>query len=120
MKLQGDIFKSNIDGELTTFERAFPTIDSLDVAIDESGEGSEGLGLRCLTRRSVREYVNCSNPRCLGKGLDLGALLRQMTQNKQRALATELQCQSREESGMPCKNIFHIRLRITYVASNGS
>jgi hypothetical protein len=114
MGLQGDIFKSSEDGGLTTFDGAFPSIESLEVVIDETGEGTEGLGLRCLTRRSVREFINCSNPRCYGKGLDLGGLLRSMLHTQQLAHTLETPCGSREESGVPCPNIFHVRLQVIY------
>ena len=101
MALQGDIFKASPDGRLTTFDEAFPSIESLEVVIDETGEGTQGLGLRGLTRRSVREYINCSNPRCYGKGLDLGGLLAgHDSKSEQRRTRVETPCGSREETGI--------------------
>jgi hypothetical protein len=113
MKLQGTIFRSET-GENVTFEKAFPDIKLIDVVIDESGAGTEGLGTRCLTRRSVRETINCSNPRCLGKGLELGALIRHMVQMRQTHHALTALCQSREENNHPCANHFNMQIAITY------
>jgi len=113
MKIQGDIFKGAKAGELTTFDGAFPTIQTVEVFIKESGEGNDGLGLRALTRRSVRETINCSNPRCFGKGLDLGGLLRQMLQAGETTRSLETPCGSREENGTSCPNVFHVEVTLT-------
>jgi hypothetical protein len=82
--------------------------------IDETGEGTSGLGLRCLTRRSVREFINCSNPRCYGKGLNLGGMLREMIKGRETTRTIETLCGSREETGVACPNAFHVRLHIVY------
>jgi hypothetical protein len=114
MTLQGDIFKSDSDGETTTFNRAFPTIAAIGVDIDETGEGNHGLGRRSLTRRSMREYINCSSPHCSGKGLDLGLLLREMIATHQRECKVERVCAGHDEAGNSCKNVFHVALHVTY------
>ena len=114
MKLQGDIFKSAKPGETTTFEGAFPTIKTVNVVIKEEGQGTEGLGLRALTRRSVRETINCSNPRCFGKGLDLGGLMRKMVHAGETTHTVEIVCGSRHRRFHACCNVFYVQLAITY------
>lgn len=118
MALQGDIFKAGPDGSLTTFEQAFPTIATVEVDIDETGEGNQGLGRRSLTRRSVREFINCSNPHCGGKGLDLGALLRQMVEERGTTLMVKRDCLSRDENGRACPNTFSVAVRVTYYGND--
>jgi hypothetical protein len=115
MVLQGSIFKG-ADGsdDSARFEEAFPEIKSVKVTIEESGPGNEGLGLRELTRRSVREYINCSNPDCLGKGLLLGDVLRRMQTEKQTQLSWEQNCSSKDHAGRPCANHFRIRIYLLF------
>jgi hypothetical protein len=112
-KGQGRIFNSTtLPGQLITFAEAFPDIEAVAADITEVGEGNAGLGVRRFYKNSVREYVNCSNGACGGRGLAMGDLLRQMLREKRDAAEFDLACESRQESGHPCLNRFHVRLRI--------
>lgn len=112
MRLQGAIFHGQHDGESLRFEEAFPQIAAVEVEIDEAGPGNEGLGRRCLVRRSIREFINCSNPACQGKGLALGAILRRMLREGVSELGLDQACASRLESGDPCPNGFRLQIRL--------
>jgi len=112
---QGFIFKLP-DGSEAPFEQVFPEIVAVDVVIEETGPGNEGLGLRSLTRRSVRETINCSNPLCHGKGLALGDLLRKMVKNHQAEWQGASTCTSRKESGDACQNAFQVKVTIRFRA----
>jgi len=113
MTLQGFIFKA-ADGSEAPFERVFPEIDAVEVVIEETGPGNEGLGLRVLKRRSIREMINCSNPNCLGKGFALGKVLRELVQKHHTEWSGKLSCTSREESGAACLNRFVVQIKIVF------
>jgi hypothetical protein len=110
--LRGDIFRSPAGP--VSFDRAFPEIESIDVIVEESGEGNAGLGRRHFTKRSVREIINCSSAHCGGQGFLLGDLLREMVASRTTEAHRTGNCQSREESGRPCTNAFDVKVRISY------
>ncbi len=112
-KKQGGIFRSNSSEELSIpFSEAFPQIQEIDAEISETGEGNEGLGVRRFNRLSAREYVNCSNHRCGGKGFSFGDLLREMIAQRQIERKTDKPCLSNEDGGRPCPNHFAIVVRL--------
>jgi len=113
MTLQGFIFKA-ADGSSAPFDAVFPQIAAVEAVIEEKGEGNQGLGLRSLTRRSVREYINCSNPQCTGKGLALGLLMRRMVKEQMDRWEGHFPCESQEEAGTPCANTFQVQLTIRF------
>jgi hypothetical protein len=112
---RGFIFRLSPDApENVPFERVFPDILSVDAAVNETGPGNSGLGLRRFSKLSVREYINCSNVHCSGKALPLGDLLREMQASRLTTLSRALDCAGREESGGPCRNRFEIRIDVAY------
>jgi len=118
----GDIFIRSPEqpGVRVTFAEAFPDIESLDAAVAETGEGNQGLGIRRFTRLSAREFVNCSNHRCSGKGFSLGELLRAMTRGRRTRLSQARSCLSHEESGRRCPNRFQVDIELRYKNGNAA
>jgi len=118
-RARGDIFRKNAESdEYVRFAEAFPEIAELSVDVDERGEGNEELGLRRFHQGTVREFFNCSNHRCVGRGFRMGDLLRDMTRRRDTRRDVEVRCQSREESGGVCANIFRVSVRIAYRPSS--
>lgn len=114
---QGRIFKSAHSlPQLATFQEAFPMLDSVSAEVSEFGEGNAGLGLRRFHKNSIREYVNCSNVHCLGRGLAMGDLLRQMLREARDEAEFDRPCDSRDESGASCPNHFGVRIRLRRVS----
>jgi hypothetical protein len=112
---RGSIFRAASGAsENVPFERAFPTIFSVDASVRETGPGNTGLGLRRFNKLSLREYINCSNLHCSGKALALGDLLREMQGAGLTSVHRELSCAGYQESGDPCPNRFQIELTVAY------
>ncbi len=114
MKKQGAIFRDpHLQQEnKLQFQEAFPEIKALDIEVTEQGPGNEGLGLRRFTALTVREYINCNNPDCTGKGLSMGDHLRQMLQARQNRQDIQQACEGSTPQG-PCKNHFHVTIALT-------
>jgi len=109
----GNIFPSRHNPDLQVpFKEAFPEIESLHVEVTETGEGNHGLGLRRFTTLSIREFINCSNHRCGGKGVCIGEVLREMIAHGVAERTLQRPCQSREENGKPCPNIFTLQIHL--------
>jgi hypothetical protein len=115
---QGGIFSSpkNSVGGLT-FQEAFPDIETVHAEVHETGEGNHGLGLRRITKNSLREFVNCSNPTCAGQGLAIGQIIQQMAASREAKRSLHERCQSHEESGRRCPNYFEGFIELTYRSS---
>lgn len=114
--MQGDIFKARgATADIRVpFAEAFPEIERVQVDLEETGEGNRGLGLRRFEKRSVREFINCSNQSCAGIGLSLGELLRDMANRRQARARIEKSCESQIENGCPCPNRFALDVSVTY------
>lgn len=112
---QGKVFRNPETGEewAYTFEQAFPKIETVSVSVHEEGPGNEGLGVRVFHKRSVREYINCSNPDCSGKGYRLGDRFRQMLDEDQLSCRDVKLCSGTIESTtQACPNQFQIDLHL--------
>ncbi len=111
----GNIFRKDSDSDdHVPFATAFPRIAELRVEVSESGEGNSGLGLRKFNRHSIREHLNCSSHRCLGRGFWMGNLLRDMVRLGETQRLVVRACESREEAGNPCPNIFTVDVKLTF------
>ena len=112
-----DVFAnlSSVFSKKSTFEEAFPDIDSVNVHVMESTyEGNKtafwGGG----------EYADCSNPLCYGGGISVGELLRSMVRERQTEGALRKMCRGYEGSPKgqrryrSCVHVFEVVARVTY------
>src|SRR5580698_11058388 len=79
---------SDVEGEKiypfrqpTTFEKAFPTVESVQIEVRPDGEGFEPFHgqkeyVDIYRNANIPPIINCRNPRCYGGGLDFQYLLR--------------------------------------------
>lgn len=108
-----------IRGEKTTFEEAFPSVKSVAVEVAETDYGIP-LKTRTYYKDSLGECIDCSNQRCYGGGFDLGAILRDMIENRITNRETTEFCQGYEGSPKgrknygPCGRRFVVKVKITY------
>lgn len=108
-------------GEKTSeFSRAFPTIDTLEVAITHEGIGrSSQYNVTHLSNGSMTEYVRCQNPSCYGGGLHIGEIVRDMTHRNQVTHRETRICNGHEGNsrrvGRDCFNHFIVKVRIKYI-----
>lgn len=106
------------------FSEAFPQIEYVVVAVEESGRGVNPEDKTRSYRSkdlSVGEYIgSCSNPLCYGGGIRVGSYLRQMvSENKTEHEYTDL-CKGKNASPKgrrsygPCNNHFRVKITIKY------
>jgi len=111
---------------VTTFEKAYPTVESIRVEIRPSGEGFEPFRgqtehLDVYTEKSIPAIIDCRNPRCYGGGLNLDYLIRCVVVEAQRTeYETTEYCRGYEGSPKgrrkygDCDTIFRLRVNVTY------
>lgn len=122
-----DVFRDAhfVFAEKTTFEKAFPEIEDITVVVRETGHGvSEWNKERAFGKRSIEEYVDCSNSLCYNGGFSLGEIIRRMVRDKLTELETTKICQGNEGSPKgrriyrKCMNGFHVKVKIKYRDAN--
>jgi len=114
-------------GHLTTFEKAFPTVESATISSYEVGSGVYSYGIDEASRRTFGEgqpfgdgLIPCSNPRCQRGGFEVDAGLNQMVREKLTEKVFAKNCPGDEGSpkgrkrGDRCKNVLHYRLKVKY------
>lgn len=84
-------------GEKVSFAKAFPTIETVKVVVEESGAGARGHA-RQYDQATLGEFIDCSNPLCYKGGFSLGGVLRRMVEEKQTHLKDSASCQGYEGS----------------------
>jgi len=115
-------------GNLTTFEEAFPTIESATIPEYEVGEGVPTFfGVDESRSRTFGEgvpftegLIPCRNPRCRRGGYEVDDSVYEMVREKSNEKILERKCPGDEGSpksrrpGRHCGNVLHYRLRIKY------
>ncbi|EMT38140.1 hypothetical protein TthWC1_2382 [Thermoanaerobacter thermohydrosulfuricus WC1] len=118
-----DVFQETnyLFAEKTTFEKAFPMIEDIEVKVIEYGEGvNEWNRERYYNKFTAGEYINCSNRLCYNGGFSLGRIIRYMVMNNMKEYQTKEICQGYEGSPKgrrkyrDCLNTFHITVKIKY------
>jgi hypothetical protein len=111
-------------GEKVTFEKAFPTIEDVQVQVEEEGYLYGFRQGKSTPKRysppNMGEYIDCSNPLCYKGGFSIGSILREMAKEKKTDLETSRTCQGYEGSPKgrrkyrECINHFDIKVHIKY------
>ena len=113
--------------ELTTFEKAFPTIESATISSYEVGKGVYSFDVDESQRKTFGEgvpfregLIPCRNPRCRRGGYEVDRSLYEMVREKLTEKVFAKNCPGDEGSpkgrrrGDRCRNVLHYRLRIKY------
>ncbi len=105
----------------SSFEKAFPTIASFQVRVEEDGRGVERWNhVRHYGRNQVGEYLDCSNPLCYGGGFHLGNMVRTMEYSRTTHEQDTFFCNGYEGSPKgrkrygPCMNSFNATIDVEY------
>jgi hypothetical protein len=121
-KAQDVLNESNlVFARKATFAEAFPEIDEIRVVVTESGEGVyRDMNKRSYDKRTVSEFVNCSNPLCYNGGVRLGSIIHEMNIKKETYKEDHFKCQGYEGSPKgrrvyrDCFNFFTVSIDIQY------
>lgn len=111
-------------GEPTNFLGAFPTVESIRVELEESGDFPIGqpafLRKRSLRDNDVGSSLRCSNPRCKQGGFSIQNAVSSMVAERERSKELAVRCNGHEGSpkgrrvGDPCTNRIKATVQITY------
>jgi hypothetical protein len=118
---------NRVFGNLTTFEKAFPTIEVATISYYEVGKGAHAFVIGESQRRTFGEgapfregLFRCSNPRCRRGGYEVDDSVYEMVREKSTEKVFERRCPGDEGSpkgrrrGDRCRNALHYPLRIKY------
>jgi hypothetical protein len=103
-----------------SFAEAFPSVASLTVVVEINGRGVRGLKETSrFDATTLREYVDCRDPRCYGGGFQIGAVLRPMVWRTKEHEDGSSMCQGSEGSsarkrGISCMTQFTYNIDIVY------
>ena len=117
-----DVFKKTnfVFSEKTTFEKAFPEIETVNVEYTETSYVGKNQGTLTRTEKNLGEYINCTNPLCYNGGFSIGQILRDMVRKKEVHWEGSKICQGYEGSPKgrrkyrSCVNIWNIKVDIVY------
>lgn len=110
----------------SSFEEAFPTVESLRAEVVESREFERNFWepkapwIRSFTKEYFRSAADCGNPRCYGGGVNLEALLREMVRECESEREVTERCTGYEGSPKgrrnygPYRNSFRVSMQVKY------
>ena len=105
-------------GELATFAKAYPNIESASVEYVESSFGiEEGKHFHNVANGGL---IRCRNPRCFRGGYELEMIISGMERNKETESTGSLHCPGDEGTpkgrklGEPCGNKIDYTVKIKY------
>jgi hypothetical protein len=107
-----------LDGTPTTFAKAYPSVSTLRLVGEESGDIGEGrIPTRAVqySQADIPARINCSNPRCKQGGYELQLTLDTVIGNKEASCHVSWSCNGREgRHGGPCTNSLKFTVDIIY------
>jgi hypothetical protein len=115
----------------TTFEKAYPNVESIRVEVRPTGEGFEPFRgqkewLEVYSKDSFQPILNCRNQRCYGGGLQLDYLVRwSVVEARKTEFETTMFCAGHEGSPKgrrndgPCDTMFKVKVNVVYKPEAG-
>lgn len=121
-----DVFKDSsyvFSSKTSSFDKAFPEIDSIKVEVEQSGDGVSEWNRKSTYNKEhfPGEYIDCKNPLCYNGGFSIGEIIRNMIMNKKTSLKDSKLCQGSEGSAKgrriyrKCLNFFKVDVNLKYV-----
>ncbi|SRR4030042_2765009 len=115
MKKKGGL----VFGRLTTFDEAFPEIESVEVWVEQFNSNWKSYFSKERSNPPGEE-VGCHNPLCHNGGFYVGGILRDMVLKRETWRKETSLCAGRERMSRghfrPCLNSFKYEIKITYRA----
>lgn len=118
-----DVFNDSefLLGTKTTFRKTFPEIKVITVEIEETGEGVyHSYQPLHFDKKSIGEFINCSNPLCYNGGFRIGRIICDMVSEKETDKEDSAFCQGNQGSPQgrktykKCLNCFDYKIHIKY------
>ena len=105
---------------LVPFEEAFPTVEDLQLEVQQKMTGDAGGSAITFDRSTVRSFVACRNPVCVRGGVDIGAMIQEMARKRETQRKFSELCKGNEGSPKgrkiyrKCLNHFTVAIFIRY------
>jgi hypothetical protein len=116
-----DVFREGnfLLGPKAPFSEVFPMIETIQIEVEESGQGLGAFGTygtRKYSLDSGRQYVDCSNSLCYNGGVNVGFTVSSMVREKQTDDKFSKHCQGLTDrrSQKPCMNRFDVAIHLKY------
>lgn len=127
------VYTPFLKGEPTTFDKVFPSVQSLTLKGKEHGDFQEVLSIP-LERRSTLHYtesnlpakIPCSNPKCQQGGYELQWIIDGIVRGRDTYYENTYHCNGHEgtpkgrRKGDPCCNYIDIKIELEYKEENGT
>lgn len=112
-KLPGaqDLFEKSTPalGQKTTFEKAYPQVDQLDLEVTATPMGFGSVQkYHYSLQHPPGSYTPCPNPKCSGGGFEVGWLLHDLISKKQEFGEASGPCVGREKMGRGSRTCFYV------------
>jgi hypothetical protein len=109
---------SFLGGTPTTFEIAFPTVETMRVEIRPYGAGFRLLPgqeelVQVYKNGGIPAIIDCRNPRCHDGGIDLNDLVWSVVHKKLTEFADSRRCKGHEANGS-CDTRFKVKISVKY------
>ncbi|MBC8420790.1 MAG: hypothetical protein H8E10_19590 [Desulfobacterales bacterium] len=116
---QDHLQEANLFLGKTTFLKAYPQVESLDLTVEAHPIGPDGEHrfYRYSLENPPGEFCPCPNPRCSNGGFRIGIFLGQMIFDKQTQGTSEGLCVGREKTGRDyqmCPYLFKAEATVRY------
>lgn len=113
-------------GEEKTFEEIFPTVQDIDIHVEETGRDLRRPRDDYFSNRFVPHVVDCTNPRCVKGGVILGLIIHEVIRENKTSFQDTKNCRGFEGSPKgrrhhgDCDHKFKIEVTVTYKPAIGT
>ena len=113
-------------GEEKTFEEIFPTVQDINILVEETGDDLPRPHPERFSKHFVPHVVDCSDPRCVKGGVFLGLIVHDVIRDRRTSFQDAKPC--RGFRGSPkgrryhgaCDHQFKIEISVTYKPEIGA
>ena len=115
-----------LGGSRVRFDRAFPTLSSVSVRVEEGARG----GVRTFKKRELGTFIDCTDPRCDDGGFSIVSNIHRMVSERKTTLETTEVCRGKERNPSrgrrwggirgPCTKGYKVTVNLEFVQESSS